>query len=123
MRKFVISFKLLVIKVSYHLSCTDATFSRVDPQFALLADTGVSRKEHQDFHSHYVHLTNESNTFAHPHAAIVVPVFRELNNAIESDIVASIGGVLPFDHFLADLAPDDADGIHGKLQPNGNWIA
>ena len=94
---------------------TDATIIVVDPRVSLLADTGLSREDHHAFHAQYVHMTNESNAFEHPHALMFVPIFRELNNPRESDIVALMIAVLPFDRFLADLAPDDADGIHGEL--------
>ena len=93
---------------------TGISLVRVSYDVALIADTGISKEKHHALHAQYVHITNESDSFDHPHATMFVPVFRELNNAKESDIVAVLVAVLPCDRFLADLAPDDADGIHGK---------
>lgn len=80
-----------------------------------MGDTAVSKEDHRAFHAQYVQLTNETDTFLNPHTTMFVPVFRELTNPRESDIVALIIAVLPFDRFLADLAPDDAEGIHGEF--------
>lgn len=59
-------------------------------------------------------MTDEMDAFDLPHTALAHPIFRELNNATQSDVVALLLAVLPVDRFLADLSPDDADGIYGK---------
>ena len=92
----------------------DVILGKVDKQVSIIADTGISRKDHHNFHAQYVNIDDASDAFDNPHTTLFAPIFRELSNASESDIVALIIAILPFDRFLADLSPENADGIYGK---------
>lgn len=92
------------------------TYIVVDKQVNLMANTGVSREDHRNFHAQFVDLAEDDDTFDHPHTTVFVPVFKELNNAKESDIVALLFAILPFDIYLGDLLPDDVKGLQVVLK-------
>ena len=97
-------------------SLADVIYLPCDKRVSLLADTGLSRKEHEAFHEQFVEFEQDVGAFDHPHATLAVPLFRELNHAKTSGLAGFIMAVLPFDIFVGALLPDGVDGIHAVLR-------
>lgn len=123
---FCVSIEMLIMSLSVLLMSSacdsvlllrlDVTYQRYDKKVSLLADTGLSRSAHKKFLENYVVFEEGVGPFDHPHATVTVPLFRELNNAKESEMAGFIMAILPFDIFVGDLLPDGVDGIYAVLR-------
>jgi len=97
----------------------DVVFSKIDDQVDLLANTGLL-KEHLAYHGQFVEVDENTDAYKHPHSTVAVPIWKELNNAKESDMVGVLLAVLPFDIYLGDLLPEDVRGIDVILENTCN---
>lgn len=77
-----------------------------------LANRAINVDDHEAYHASLVDyvLDPDATTFMHPHSAMMVPVFEELNDP-SSRMVGNFAVVLPWDRYLVNLLPDGVDGI------------
>ncbi|CAB9499174.1 Receptor-type guanylate cyclase gcy [Seminavis robusta] len=78
-----------------------------------LADFSINAQDHENYHASLVNYTyNGGNTtaFFHPHSAIMVPVFEQLNNP-SSRIVGTAVIIFPWDRYLINLLPEGVTGL------------
>lgn len=96
-----------------------------------LIDYTIAQEHHDALHSESSQLVQEeqerssggSNStenvsgFAneHPHTAMMYPVYRELNNR-DSDIVAMVVNILPWDNYLKNALPPGVNGVYCVLR-------
>ena len=80
-----------------------------------LSGTGTSLEDHEAYHSQFVNIAENRSSFEHPHATFSTPVFRDLNNAEESDVAAYLVSVIAFDRYVGNLLPGGVSGIYMVL--------
>jgi hypothetical protein len=85
--------------------------------FSLLTDQAVSKQRHNAFHNQLVNWdvvqetdADENNSlvadaFLLPHCIYIAPVFDQLNNRWENDVVGYLLAVVPWDRYMINLLP------------------
>lgn len=100
--------------------CTAPTFGAITQIRGL---TGVrSEEEHKAYHAEFIKLDddndeaeeeNESDTYDHPHAMLLAPLYDNLRSSMESKQVAGfLAAVVPFDRFMNGILPNEVPGIY-----------
>jgi hypothetical protein len=108
-----------------------AVIDRVRDDFTVnagLAETGVDHKEHEEFHDGIPTTQGEVNNkgeenFDHeghigdvaPHTQLVLPIFADIFNPLESPIVGHLYALITWDTYLANLLPEGVTGITAVL--------
>jgi hypothetical protein len=97
-----------------------------------LIDYTISQEAHDALHTtlieqhHHEHNNSNSNNNndtvpatgfanAHPHTPLIYPVFRDLGGGDDTDVVAMVVNILPWDNFFKGALPPGVNGIHAIL--------
>jgi hypothetical protein len=89
----------------------EGIFSSVT-DLSALGDLLITTKHHDAIHADFVHWVNDGSksAFDHPHALFNQPVFEKTHDD-NSEIVAFLTVLLPWDRYLIDLLPEGVKGI------------
>lgn len=64
----------------------------------------------------FLHEDPTKHSTAHPHSALLYPIYSNLNSDLHSNIVGFLVAILPWDFYFRDLLPQGTNGIIVVLQ-------